>query len=312
MRIKVLGSAAGGGFPQWNCSCRNCSGLRGGTLRARARSQTQIAFSADDSAWFLVGASPDLHTQLVATPELAPRSANESTNSPIAGVFLYSADVDSVMGLLHLREFQCFFIFATAAVQRMLQKENRIFSVLERADPPVQWKTLAPRGRFGLHLSESPGEAPSFLCNTLPLGGSYPDHVGEETRRNVSADDASIGFLFEQGRKQILMAPALSGRNAEWSKSAASADLVLLDGTFWSDDELIRTGRSTKTARDIGHLPLSGPGGLLEQFPKSARGRKILIHINNTNPILDEDSPEHRAVLEAGFEIAYDGMEIAL
>ena len=110
----------------------------------------------------------------------------------------------------------------------------------------------------------------------------------------------------------MLFAPALSGRSFEWTKFAPAADLVFVDGTFWSDDELIRTGRSKKSARDIGHLPLSGPSGLLEQFPKSARGRKILIHINNTNPILDEDSPERRAVLEAGFEIAYDGMEIAL
>src|SRR5262249_1992065 len=156
------------------------------------------------------------------------------------------------------------------------------------------------------HLSESPGEAPTFVCNSLPLGGSYPDYAGEETRRSGAADDASIGFLFEQGRKQAFVAPALSGRNAEWSKPAAAADVVLIDGTFWSDDEPIRTGRSRKTAREIGHLPLSGPGGLLDQFPKSARGRKILLHINNTNPILDEVSPEHRAVLDAGFEIAHD------
>jgi pyrroloquinoline quinone biosynthesis protein B len=310
MRIKVLGSAAGGGFPQWNCACRNCSGFRAGTLRAHPRTQTQIAFSPDDSAWFLVGASPDLRSQILTTPELTPNPA-EATNSPIAGVFLYSADVDSVMGLLHLREFHTFFVFAASAIQRILQKENRMFAVLDRADPPVQWKTLAARGRFGLHLSESPGEAPTFVCNTIPLGGSYPDFVSDETRRTASPDDASLGFVFEQDRKQIFIAPALSGRNAEWTKPAA-ADLVFIDGTFWSDDELIRTGRSQKTAREIGHLPLSGPGGLLEQFPKSARGRKILIHINNTNPILDEETPEHRAVLDAGFEIAYDGMEIAL
>jgi pyrroloquinoline quinone biosynthesis protein B len=312
MRIKVLGSAAGGGFPQWNCACRNCSGLRAGTIRASPRLQTQVAFSPDDSAWFLVGASPDLRAQLLATPELAPDVGQGFTSAPIAGVFLYSADVDCVMGLLHLREFQPFFIFATEAVRRILQKENRIFSVLERADPPVQWKTLAPHGRFGLHLSESPGEAPAFVCNTLPLGGPYPDYVSEETRRNCAPDEAAVGFLFEQGRKQIFFAPALSGRSAEWSKFVTTADLVLVDGTFWDDDELIRTGRTKKTARDIGHLPLSGTEGLFEQFPKSTPGRKILIHINNSNPILDEDSPEHRAVLEAGFEIAYDGMEIAL
>jgi pyrroloquinoline quinone biosynthesis protein B len=311
MRIKVLGSAAGGGFPQWNCSCRNCRLFREGNLQARSRTQTQIAFSPDDSAWFLVGASPDLRAQILATPELAP-CGDSPTHSPIGGVFLYSADVDSVMGLLHLREFQPFFVFATSAVQKILQKENRIFSALERSDPPVQWKTLAARGRFGVHLAESPGESPSFICNTIPLGGSYPGYVSEDLIRAASPDDASIGILLEQGGKQFFIAPSLSPRSSEWAKPAASADIVLIDATFWSDDELLSTGRTTKTAREIGHLPLSGPGGLLEQFPKNARGRRILIHINNTNPILDEQSAEHRAVLEAGFEIAYDGMEINL
>ena len=311
MRIKVLGSAAGGGFPQWNCSCRNCRLLREGSLRARPRTQTQIAFSPDDSAWFLVGASPDLRSQILATAELAPRS-DSPTHSPIAGVFLHSADVDSVMGLLHLREFQHFFVFATPGIQKVLQKENRIFGVLGRSDPPVQWQALSNRGRLGCHLSESPGESPAFICNTLPLGGSYPDYVGEDLNRACSPDDASIGFVFEQAGRQIFIAPSLSPRSSEWTKPAASADVVFIDGTFWSENELVHTGRATKTAREIGHLPLSGPEGLLAQFPKNAKGRKILIHINNTNPILDEDSSEHRAVLEAGFEIAYDGMEIQL
>jgi pyrroloquinoline quinone biosynthesis protein B len=282
-------------------------------MRGRVRTQTQIAFAPDPdgTVWFLVSASPDLRAQILATPELTPQSKSE-TQSPIAGVFLPSADVDSVMGLLHLREFQSFFVFAAAAVQRILKKENRIFSVLDRADPSVQWQVLSSKGRLGCHLSESPGEAPAFICVTMPLGGSYPDYVSEELQRTLSDEEAAIGFVFEQKSKSVLIAPSLSGRNGEWTKPAASSDLVLIDGTFWSDDELIKTGRSKKTAREIGHLPLSGANGLLEQFPKSAKGRKVLIHINNTNPILDEDSPEHRAALDAGFEIAYDGMEFEL
>jgi pyrroloquinoline quinone biosynthesis protein B len=313
MRIKILGSAAGGGFPQWNCSCANCRGLREGSFRGRARTQTQIAFSpdADAKAWFLVCASPDLRTQILAAQELAPQ-LNAETHSPIAGVFLPSADVDSVMGLLHLREFQSFFVFAAAAIQRILKKENKVFGVLDRADPPVQWQVLSSKGRLGCHLEESPGEAPAFVCVTMPLGGSYPDYVSEELQRNLSPDEAAIGFTFEQKGKSAFIAPSLAGRNPEWTKAAASSDLVLIDGTFWSDDELIKTGRSKKTAREIGHLPLSGADGLLKQFPQNAKGRKVLIHINNTNPILDEDSPEHRAVLDAGFEIAYDGMEFEL
>jgi pyrroloquinoline quinone biosynthesis protein B len=313
MRIKILGSAAGGGFPQWNCVCANCQRLRDGSLRGQARTQTQIAFSPDPEGkiWFLVCASPDLRTQILATPALAPQS-NSTTHTPIAGIFLPSADVDSVMGLLHLREFQSFFVFSAAGVQRILKKENKIFGVLDRADPPVQWQVLSSNGRLGCHLSESPGEAPAFVCVTMPLGGSYPDYVSEELQRTLSADDASLGFVFEQKGKSLFIAPSLSGRNSEWTKAAASSDLVLIDGTFWSDDELIKTGRSKKTAREIGHLPLSGPDGLLEQFPQNAKGRAVLLHINNTNPILDEDSPEHRAVLDAGFEIAYDGMEFEL
>ena len=311
MRVKILGSAAGGGFPQWNCNCANCRRLRDGSLHGSARTQTQIAFSPDSKIWFLVGASPDLRTQIVATSELSPNHDGPS-HSPIAGVFLPSADVDSILGLLHLREFQSFFVFATASLQRILKKENKIFGVLERSDPPVQWQILSSKGRLGCHLSESPGEAPAFVCATLPLGGTYPDYVSADLARTLSTDEATIGFSFEHRGKSLFVATSLSGSNSEWTKYAASADLVLIDGTFWSDDELIHTGRSSKTARDMGHLPLSGPGGLLEQFPRNARGRRVLIHINNTNPILDEDSPEHRAVLDAGFEIAYDGMELEL
>ncbi len=311
MKIKILGSAAGGGFPQWNCACRNCAGLRAGTLRAQPRTQTQIAFSPDDRVWFLVGTSPDLRSQILSARELAP-SADAAGQSPIGGVFLPSADVDTVMGLLHLREFQTFFVFSTAAVQCALKTENRIFKVLERGASPVQWQILSSSGRLGCHLSENPGESPTFVCNTFSLGGSFPDYVSEEFLRAAAPEGATLGFLFEQDGKKLFIASSLSGENSEWQKLAASADVVLIDGTFWSNDELLRTGRTHKTAREIGHLPISGADGLLAQFPKDAKGRKFLIHINNTNPILDEDSPEHRAVLEAGFEIAYDGLDISL
>jgi pyrroloquinoline quinone biosynthesis protein B len=311
VKIKILGSAAGGGFPQWNCACRNCSGLRAGKIHATPRTQTQIAFSPDDHVWFLIGASPDLRAQILAAPELAPKPDTPG-HTPIGGVFLPSADVDVVMGLLHLREFQNFFVFSTAGVQRALKSENRIFKVLDRADPPVQWQVLSSRGRLGCHLSESPGESPAFVCNTIPLGGSYPDYVSDELLRAALPEDATVGFLFQQDGKNIFVAPSLPSEHAEWQKLATSADVTLIDGTFWSDDELKRTGRTNKTARELGHLPLSGADGLLAQLLANATGRKILIHINNTNPILDEDSPEHRAVLDAGFEIAYDGLTISL
>ena len=311
MHIRILGSAAGGGFPQWNCGCRNCSELRAGSLQATTRTQTQLAFSPDEQVWFLLGASPDLRSQIVATPQLAPPSG-DSTGSPIAGVFLTSADVDSVMGLLHLREFQSFFIFATPAVQRVLKTENRVFDVLHRADPPVQWQTLSPGARLACRFGEDPSAPPSFICAPTSIGGDYPDFISTELRRTLPAPEAVLALRFEQAGKAFCFAPCLSENSGEGMKVAASCHVAFLDGTFWSDDELIQTGRGQKTAREMGHLPLSGRDGVLAQFPKDSECRKILVHVTNTNPILDENSEEHRLTREAGFEIAYDGMEVTL
>jgi pyrroloquinoline quinone biosynthesis protein B len=309
MRVKILGSGAGGGFPQWNCGCSNCNGLRAAKLHGSARTQTQIAFSVNSKAWFLLNASPDLRTQILATPELAPPEG--SRQSPITGVFLPSADVDSIMGLLHLREFTPFRIFATPAVQQIVREENTIFRVLDRVMPPVQWLGISMRPQFA-RVDSDPREDSSFRCSAVPLGGSYPDYVSDALRGSLPADQAVVGLLVEQGEKRLFFAPSLPGRNQEWKKLAESSDLVFLDGTFWSDDELSRAAGSGKTARAIGHLPLSGPDGLLQQFSGTGRGRRVLIHINNTNPILDEESTEYHQVREMGWEIAHDGMEFAL
>ena len=309
MRVKVLGSGAGGGFPQWNCGCSNCNGLRAAKLHGSPRTQTQIAFSVNSKAWFVLNASPDLRAQILATPELAPPEGTR--HSPIAGVFLPSADVDSIMGLLHLREFTPFRIFATPAVQQIVRAENTIFRVLERAMPPVQWLGISMRPQFA-RVDSDPREDSSFRCSAVPLGGAYPDYVSDALRGSLPADQAVVGLLVEQGEKRLFFAPSLPGQNQEWKKLAESSDLVFLDGTFWSDDELIRATGSGKTARAIGHLPLSGTDGLLQQFSGTGRGRRVLIHINNTNPILDEDSTEYHQVREMGWEIAHDGMEFVL
>jgi pyrroloquinoline quinone biosynthesis protein B len=309
MRVKVLGSGAGGGFPQWNCGCSNCNGLRAAKLHGSPRTQTQIAFSVNSKAWFVLNASPDLRAQILATPELAPPEGTR--HSPIAGVFLPSADVDSIMGLLHLREFTPFRIFATPAVQQIVRAENTIFRVLDRAMPPVQWLGISMRPQFA-RVDSDPREDSSFRCSAVPLGGAYPDYVSDALRGSLPADQAVVGLLVEQGEKRLFFAPSLPGQNQEWKKLAESSDLVFLDGTFWSDDELIRATGSGKTARAIGHLPLSGTDGLLQQFSGTGRGRRVLIHINNTNPILDEDSTEYHQVREMGWEIAHDGMEFAL
>src|ERR1700683_101291 len=316
MRIKVLGSAAGGGFPQWNCGCSNCSRARRGLFSFRPRTQAQVAVSSAPSAWFLLNASPDLRQQLLADPEFAP--AENPRGTPISALILMSADVDGVIGLLHLREFQPLRIYATQSVLRVLTEENTVFRSLERSSPPVQWETIGLDRLTAMY--EGVGESKSALtCKAVPLGGDYPDYVSDGLRKQLAKEEAVIGLEFVQDGKRFFYAPSLSGHNDECKFRAMQSDLALLDGTFWTDKELIDVRGSGKTAREIGHLPLSGAGGLLEQLPPADRRipilnelRRVLIHINNTNPVLDESSDAHRAVLYAGLEVAYDGMEIDL
>jgi pyrroloquinoline quinone biosynthesis protein B len=310
MRVTVLGSAAGGGFPQWNCACPNCSRLRAGRLHFKARSQAQVLVCAGDRECYLLNASPDLRTQILSTALLAPSRSPRDT--PIAGVLLTSADVDSVAGLLNLREFQPLNIFATRSVRRIVLDENRIFRVLERANPPVAWHDVPLNTWFPLGAANASSGEPSLRCRVVSLGSAYPDYVSADLRRSLPPDEAVVGVVLAQGNKQLFYAPALPGFSDESKDWARSSDLCLVDGTFWDETELISTGVGSKTAREIGHVPLSGAGGLLQEFDFASRGRRVLIHINNTNPILDEESSEQREVRDAGWEIAYDGMEFSL
>src|SRR5712671_2952585 len=261
MRVTVLGSAAGGGFPQWNCACPNCSRLRAGHLRFQARSQAQVVVCPNAGECYLLNASPDLRAQIVATPLLTP--GQPPRNTPIAGVLLTSADVDSISGLLHLREFQPLHIYSTLSVRRIVLEENRIFRVLERANPPVRWHDLAINTWFPLGTNASSGET-SVRYRMVPLGNTFPDYVSEDLRRLLPPEEAVVGLVLAHGNKQMFYAPALPGRSNEWKEWAGSSDVCLLDGTFWSDTELISTGVGSNTAREIGHLPLSGVGGLLQ------------------------------------------------
>jgi len=228
------------------------------------------------------------------------------------GVLLTSANVVSIAGLLHLREFQPLHIYSTLSVRRIVLEENRIFRVLNRANPPAIWHDIKLNTWFPLGTVTSSSGEPSIRCRMVPLGSAYPDYVSEGLRRSLLPDEAVIGLVLAQGSKQAFYAPALPGRSEEWKDWARSSDLCLLDGTFWDENELISAGVGSKTAREIGHVPLSGAGGLLEMSNSGMRGRRVLIHINNTNPILDEDSSEYREVRDAGWEIAYDGMEFEL
>lgn len=310
MRIRVLGSAAGGGFPQWNCACQNCSALRSGTLKGRPRTQAQVAVSPSQSAWFLLNASPDLRQQILSCPDLSVTST--ALGSPVSTILLTSADVDCVMGLLHLREFQPLHIFSTLSVKRILTEENSLFRVLARSNPPVRWDTLPLDRLLPLVPPSSPGMKDGFFCKAVTLIGGFPDYASDSLCRSLPPEEAVIGLLLIHKEKRFFYAPSLPGLGEEWQRSVDESDLALLDGTFWKDDELTPTRRSRKTARELGHLPLYGERGLLKRPFRLGKTRRILIHLNNTNPVLNEDSPEHRAVRDAGFEIAYDGMEIEL
>lgn len=310
MKIRVLGSAAGGGFPQWNCACPNCVAARAGSGAVRPRTQAQIAVSPSPSSWFLLNASPDLRQQILAHPELAPSSP--ASGSPVSSILLTSADVDCVMGLLHLREFQPLHIFSTLSVKRILNEENGLFRVLARSNPPVRWDTLQLDRLFPLAPPSAPGNKDGFFCTAVSLMGSFPDYVSESLRRNLPQEEAVIGLQLLQKDKRMFFAPSLPGVGEGWQRFMDESNLALVDGTFWKDDELISAKRSRKTAREMGHLPLSGDRGLLRRPFRLGKTRRVLIHMNNTNPVLNDESAENRAAREAGWEIAYDGMEFEL
>lgn len=310
MRVKVLGSAAGGGFPQWNCGCPNCRRLRLGVLKSRSRTQAQVAVSPSKANWLLLNASPDLRQQLLGDSEFAPIEGVRST--PITAVILTSADVDCVLGLLHLREFQPMRVYSTASVRRALLEENTLFRTLERSRPPVCWEDLPFDRPIPIFQEALAGEEPSLHCKAVPVGGDFPDYVSDRLRTSLPVEEAVIGLELVQNGRKLFYAPSLPGRGDDWKRCVIESNLALLDGTFWTDDEFARLSGSGKTATRMGHLPLSGRNGLLEQLRGVREVRRVLIHLNNTNPALDEESEASRTLREEGWEISYDGMEFEL
>ena len=302
MKLLVLGSAAGGGFPQWNCNCRNCDGVRCGSVRAQPRTQSSIAVSVNGSDWVLFNASPDILTQIRAHPCLQPARALRDTG--IAGVVLIDAQVDHTTGLFMLREGKPLDVWCTPQVHEDLTTGNPVFHVLSHFCT-VRWQPLRvePPAAFTIPAAEGLRFTPVPLASKAP---PYSPH-----RHETHAGD-NIGVLIEDtaSGKTLFYAPGFGEMQPHLEPYLAESDCVLLDGTFWTDDEMIRLGLSRHTARAIGHLPQSGPGGMLELLARFDKPRKILIHINNTNPILDEDSPEHAVLRRAGVELAWDGMLI--
>jgi pyrroloquinoline quinone biosynthesis protein B len=309
MRVKILGSAAGGGFPQWNCSCPNCRQLRAGTFHGKPRNQAQLGLSADGHSWFLLGASPDLRSQIEGTPELYPREGVRQ--SPIAGIVLGNADVDHVLGLLLLRELQPLRVHATESVRRILTEDNSMFAMLQRIPNQVTWTTFAPGMTFS--LLNAAGQDSRLRCRALSLGTHYPAYVSPQRQGDLNSQEASLGLIVESpSGKRLAYMPAVPQIDDPLLAEFDSADVLLFDGTFWSDDELIRIQGSGQTARQMGHVPVSSADGSLSRLAGLRRPRKIYVHINNTNPMLNEAGPEYAQVREAGWEIAEDGWQFDL
>ena len=306
MRITSLGAAAGGGFPQWNCNCANCAGLRAGTLRAKPRTQSSIFIRPDDSEdGVLFNASPDILEQIRANPALQPARALRDT--AIAGVVLMDGQIDHATGLFMLRERGSPLpLWCTDPVFEDLSLGNPVLRVLGHF-------CGVQRSRIALDGSafEVPGVA-GLQFRALPLkskAAPYSPH----REQPVAGDNIGISVTDSRSGKTLFYAPGLGAIEPPVFEAMASADCVMVDGTFWTDDEMVALGISTKTARSIGHLPQSGPGGMVEWLGKlPARTRRMLIHVNNTNPILDEDSSQRAALVREQIEVCEDRQEIVL
>ena len=304
MRITVLGSAAGGGFPQWNCNCANCAGLRAGTLNAKARTQSSIFVQPDDSVdGVLFNASPDILEQIRSKPALQP--ARAVRDSAIAGVVLMDGQVDHATGLFMLRERSTPLpLWCTDPVEEDLTQGNPVLRVLTHYCGVDRHRITLDGSAFTV-----PGVA-GLSFRALPLSSKAAPY---SPHRDQPVPGDNIGMLItdEHSGRRAFYAPGLGDITAPVFDAMASADCVMVDGTFFTDDEMPRMGLSRKTARDIGHLPQSGAGGMIEWMARlPARTRRMLIHINNTNPILDEDSAERATLTRAGIEVCEDNMLI--
>jgi pyrroloquinoline quinone biosynthesis protein B len=303
MKAVVLGAAAGGGFPQWNSNADGCRRARAGDPLVQPRTQASLAISSDGERWFLLNASPDLRQQIEANRFLQPQRGLRS--SPIVGVILTGADVDAIAGLLHMRERQAFTIYATDRVLDVL-RSNPIFDVLAKdcvmRDQVALNHFFQPRHVDGsasgleVELFEVPGKVALYLEAGDDLAGKPGDTVGVEVR---------------QGGKRLVYVPGCARLTEPLKQRFEGASVVLFDGTLWRDDEMIRAGLGAKSGQRMGHMSVDGGDGTIAGFEGIAAGRKVLVHINNSNPILIEGSPQHALLASRGWEVAYDGMEVS-
>jgi pyrroloquinoline quinone biosynthesis protein B len=299
LRLVVLGSAAGGGFPQWNCSCQVCKLFWQGDSRVRARTQSSVAVTASGEKWLLLNCSPDVRSQIMHTRALHPADAKRG--SPIEGVFLTNGDIDHVVGLLSMRESQPFVIYGTASVLDEIAR-NQIFAAVDA--------NVAPRR--SVELGRPVVMADGLTVEPFAVPGKVPLYRESGEVETGTESGLTIGLRISTDETEFFYVPGCAEINTALSARLKNVPLVLFDGTLWRDDEMIRQGIGAKTGRRMGHVSMSGSDGAIARLSGLGIGRKVFIHINNSNPVIIEDSPERREAEAAGWEIAYDGMEISL
>jgi len=307
MKVKVLGSAAGGGFPQWNCHCAGCRRARAGDPAALPRTQASLAVSADGVRWVILNASPDLPQQLRDNAVLHPDVSGAARNSPIAAVVISGGDIDCITGLLTLREGHEFRLYAQEFVRSILQGDQ-VFNVLNPA--LVQYEDLPQDNEVALR--DAQGALLGLSVEAFAVPGKVP--LYQESGRDLAElvnDNAVIGLsLRDDAGNMVLFIPGCARVTEPVLTRAAASNIMFFDGTLWQDDEMILAGLGTKTGTRMGHICVSGEDGSLAAFAKTMAPRKIFIHINNTNPILCDDTAQAEEARKAGWDIAYDGMEV--
>lgn len=307
MKILVLGAAAGGGFPQWNSNDLNARRARAGDPSARPLTQSSIAVSADDRRWVLFNASPDLRQQINDNRALHPKASDRLRATPLSAVVLTNADVDHVAGLLNLRESQPLSIYGHSRVLDVLVR-NSIFNVLNPAFVSRrllaldEWQTVRDQAGADLGISVRP----------FAVTGKVALWLESEAAPLTSKTGDTLGVEISDGEQSCFYIPGCAAMDADLERRLTGAALVFFDGTLWRDDEMIVGGFGTKTGQRMGHMSCSGENGTIAAFSRLSVTRKIFIHINNTNPLLIQNAPERREAEAAGWEVAYDGMEIAL
>ena len=303
MKVRVLGSGAGGGFPQWNCNCHNCHRIRHNTMNGKARSQSSIAVSTDNKNWLLINTSPDIRSQLEAFPAIQPKEGIRDTG--IKAILLIDSQIDHTTGMLMLREGKPLEVYCTEMVKQDLSTGFPLFTMLKDYCTVNHHAVPVDGSSFTIPAIEDLRFYTQALKSKAP---PYSPH------RHDPHEGDNIGVIIEQisTGKKIFYSPGLGEIEPHVMTAMQEVDCLLVDGTFWTDDEMCTQQISHKRAREIGHLPQSGPGGMIDVLSGVTKARKILIHINNTNPILDDDSEQRKILDAAGIEVAYDGLEIDL